>query len=357
MIRVIISSMTNSKLVKVLVNGYGVIGKRVADAVRLQDDMELVGISDVGSDYRMRIAQDKGYRIFASAEDVVSEMKHANIRVEGILRDALKETDVVVDATPKGIGAKNKALYDAAGVKSVFQGGEAHALTGYSFVAQVNYHGAVDRSSVRCVSCNTTGLVRVLSPFVERGLVKKVRASLFRRATDPWESHRNGMINTAVPERTIPSHQASDVQTVLPSVDISTIAVAAPFNLSHLHTVFIELTESVDRKEVLRFFRETSRVVLVKMSDGVEGMNSVIEIARDLGRPRNDLWEVAVWEDVLAIEGRELMFVYQVHNEAIVIPENIDAIRALVGTEPSGDASMRKTDATLGILTSLYGKS
>jgi hypothetical protein len=28
-------------------NGYGVIGKRIADAVNLQDDMELIGVNDV----------------------------------------------------------------------------------------------------------------------------------------------------------------------------------------------------------------------------------------------------------------------------------------------------------------------
>ncbi|APT85844.1 hypothetical protein CFL01nite_23340 [Corynebacterium flavescens] len=33
--------------IKVAVNGYGVIGKRVADAVRAQEDMELLGASDV----------------------------------------------------------------------------------------------------------------------------------------------------------------------------------------------------------------------------------------------------------------------------------------------------------------------
>ena len=32
---------------KVAVNGYGVIGRRVADAVALQDDMELVGVADL----------------------------------------------------------------------------------------------------------------------------------------------------------------------------------------------------------------------------------------------------------------------------------------------------------------------
>jgi glyceraldehyde-3-phosphate dehydrogenase/erythrose-4-phosphate dehydrogenase len=36
--------------VSVGVNGYGVIGKRVADAVRLQPDMVLVGVSDIISD-------------------------------------------------------------------------------------------------------------------------------------------------------------------------------------------------------------------------------------------------------------------------------------------------------------------
>lgn len=35
--------------VKVAVNGYGVIGKRVADAVVLQPDMEFVGISGVAT--------------------------------------------------------------------------------------------------------------------------------------------------------------------------------------------------------------------------------------------------------------------------------------------------------------------
>lgn len=39
-----------SRKVRVAVNGYGVIGKRVADAVAVQPDMELVGIADVVSD-------------------------------------------------------------------------------------------------------------------------------------------------------------------------------------------------------------------------------------------------------------------------------------------------------------------
>jgi len=110
--------------VKVGVNGYGVIGKRVADAVSLQSDMKLVGISDVASDYRVQVAVKKGYPIYASVEEAAPEMRKAGIKIAGTLSDLLKEVDVVVDATPKGIGAKNKALYEGAGVKATFQGGE-----------------------------------------------------------------------------------------------------------------------------------------------------------------------------------------------------------------------------------------
>ena len=52
----------------------------------------------------------------------------------------------------------------------------------------------------------------------------------------------------------------------------------------------------------------------------------------DLGRPRGDMW-VALWEDVLAVDGDQAYYTYRVFNQAIVIPETIDAIRALTGIE------------------------
>lgn len=45
-----------SILACVAVNGYGVIGKRVVDALRLQDDMLLAGVADVVTDHRVRTA-------------------------------------------------------------------------------------------------------------------------------------------------------------------------------------------------------------------------------------------------------------------------------------------------------------
>ncbi|MGD0588131.1 MAG: hypothetical protein ABSA63_04985 [Thermoplasmata archaeon] len=52
--------------VEVAVNGYGTIGKRVADAVARPPDMRLVGIADIRPNFEIRTAQAKGHSLFIS---------------------------------------------------------------------------------------------------------------------------------------------------------------------------------------------------------------------------------------------------------------------------------------------------
>ena len=335
--------------IRVAVNGYGVIGKRVADAVALQDDMTLVGVADVVSDYRMRVAVERGYPIYAALPERSAEMDAAGMPIAGVLEDLLGEVDVIVDCTPKKVAAQNRPRYERAGVKVIWQGGEQHDIAGYSFVAQVNYAGAVGRQAARVVSCNTTALSRVLHALDRHGWVKRARAVLLRRGTDPWESHVNGMINTVIPETKVPSHQGPDVQTVMPGLDITTLAGAGPYNLSHIHFAMIETTQPVSLDQLRDALWDAPRIAFVRAADGLVALNAVIELMRDLDRPRGDMWEVAVWEDALASDGREVYLTFQVHNEAIVIPETIDCIRALTGVETDAAASIAKTDRALGI--------
>lgn len=135
--------------IRVALNGYGVIGKRVADAVASQDDMELVGIADIETDWRMRMALQKGFRLFASREDRVDAMRKAGLELAGTLDDLLKDVEVVVDCTPQRIGAKNAERYRARGVKFIVQGGEKHEVTGHSFVAEASYASALGQAAVR----------------------------------------------------------------------------------------------------------------------------------------------------------------------------------------------------------------
>ena len=104
--------------VRVGVNGYGVIGKRVAEAVTLQDDMELVGVSDVATDWRMHIVTRKGIELYGGRREHAQAMERAGLRVAGILDDLLRRIDVVVDCTPNKINAKNAETYRNAGVIS-----------------------------------------------------------------------------------------------------------------------------------------------------------------------------------------------------------------------------------------------
>jgi glyceraldehyde-3-phosphate dehydrogenase (NAD(P)+) (phosphorylating) len=170
--------------VRVAVNGYGVIGKRVADAVSLQDDMELVGIADVASDYRIRVAVERCQAVFVADAGAREQMEAAMIPVAGTLDDLLGQVDIVADCAPKQLAAANKDRYQNAGVKAIWQGGETHKLTGYSFCAQVIYDGALNRDFARVVSCNTTALSRTMHALHRRGWVKRARAVLLRRGTE-----------------------------------------------------------------------------------------------------------------------------------------------------------------------------
>lgn len=341
--------MAAGRNIRVAVNGYGDIGSRVVDAVRAQPDMELVGVSDLATDYRVRTAVLLGLPVYAALANKAGEMSAAGIPVAGSLEELLAKVDVVVDATPHGVGASNISRYRAAGVKMIFQGGEQHELTGHSFVAQASYATALGREATRVVSCNTTGTVRTLGALRAAGLLCKARGVLIRRATDPWESDHSGIINTVVPERHIPSHQGPDAQTILPDLDVVTLAAKAAHTHGHGHFWIVELTRAASREEVLMAFRAAPRIAFVRMADGVVALNSTADLMQRLGRPRGDMWEVALWEDVLTIQGTEAYYAYQVDNTAIVVPETIDAIRALTATVTDGDESIRMTNTALGI--------
>jgi len=343
--------MTQVKQTRVAVNGYGVIGKRVADAITSQDDMLLTGVADIATNWRIHGAIKKGYPLFCSTEDAEAPMRAAGHKIDGTLDDLLQESDVVVDCTPKHVGAVNAERYRKNDVKFVVQGGEKHSVTGHSFVAEASYREALGRESTRVVSCNTTSVVRTLTALKRGGLLKQARGTLMRRATDPWESHIGGIMNTLVPEDEIPSHQGPDAKTVDPELDVVTMAVKVPETIAHLHCWTALLTRKAAKEEVLAAFRSSSRIAFIRMADGITALNLVKELMSDIGRPRDNLYEVALWEDLLTVQGDEAFYAYMVDNQAIVIPETIDAIRALAESERDPSASIAKTNAALGIGT------
>ena len=70
---------------KIAVNGYGTIGKRVADAVRAQDDMEVIGISKTKPNYEASVAHQLGYEYMHLLR--ISELlRRQECRQQGLLK-------------------------------------------------------------------------------------------------------------------------------------------------------------------------------------------------------------------------------------------------------------------------------
>jgi len=332
------------------INGYGTIGKRVADAVAAQDDMKIVGVTKRTPNFEAKRAAELGYNIYMSAPDKENLFEEAGIGVKGTIDDLYDKVDILVDCTPGGIGAKNMESYKKEGVKGVFQGGEKHEMIGKSFNSFSNFKDALGADYVRVVSCNTTGLCRTLNPIKELCGIKKVRAVMVRRGADPGQV-KKGPINSIVPNPpTVPSHHGPDVQTVMYGLNIITMAILVPTTLMHQHNLMIELESDVTIDDVIDTFEKTPRVILVEASRGLGSTAEIMEYAKDIGRPRGDLFEIAVWKESLNIVDNELYYMQAIHQESDVVPENVDAIRAMLEMETDPEKSIARTNKNMGII-------
>ncbi|MAG08061.1 type II glyceraldehyde-3-phosphate dehydrogenase [Candidatus Woesearchaeota archaeon] len=333
--------------IKVGVVGYGTIGKRVADAVMLQEDMELIGITGHRYSYRMLIANEKNIPIYAL--DGVEDFIKNNVHIAGRIEDMLKKVDIIVDCTPKKIGKENKEKYYKPNkLKAIFQGGEKPDVADCSFVAQCNYDEAVGKDYIRVVSCNTTGLSRTLDAVNKKFGIKEVHATMIRRGADTWDIY-HGPINAIVPVLELPSHHGPDVKTVLKDINIFTTAISVSTTLMHMHNVIVECQKEPTVEEALDLFKNTSRVRIVDNASGVRSTAQIIEFARDLGRNRGDMPEIVIWKEGIGVANHhKLLYMQAVHQESDVIPENIDAIRAAMGFK-DGKKSIEMTNKSFGI--------
>ena len=340
-------------MAKIAVNGIGTIGKRVAEAVRKQEDMELYGIADVSDSGTLRTELSPegglhGVDLYGSNRDGVENLEDAGMHVEGALEDHLDEIDVVVDATPSGVDEMNKEnLYKPNDVKAIFQGGAADDIAEVKFNADANYGEARGEQFVKVVSCNTTSLSRTMSALRDSFGVEEAVANLVRRGGDIPQDSR-GPINSTIPVTDVPSHHGPDVQAVMPELDIKTLAVKVPVTFGHVHMVTAELESEPSEEEVKDAFREQPRVNLESAGEGYDSTGKLHEKMRDMGRNRSDMPEAAVWEETVTVEDGTVYWIHMVHQESIVVPDNIDAIRSMLETDSKED-SIHKTNEAMEI--------
>lgn len=335
--------------IKVGVSGYGVIGQRLADGVAKQGDMELVGVADIAPTLSVRALKEKGmpYDLYLVEGADKGKFEELNIPVAGSFEDLVQKVDIMLDSAPGGIGIKNKAVYEKHNTKAVFQGGEDNSIADVFFHGYANFEEGVNKDYLKLTSCNTTGLIRAVDCLNRDFGIDRVAITIVRRVADPGDYHR-GLTNALQMEKA-PSHQAVDLMTIMPEIEATGILVHTPVTHGHIITVLASGKEKITREQALESFRNHPRIRIVRIDDGFLGNASLFRYARDLGNARGDMYEIAVWEDSVVESGDDVMFAINIPQEAVTIPETIDAIRAATGMQDNREDGTNATNKYLGI--------
>ena len=333
-------------MTRVGVIGYGVIGRRVADAVRLQADMQVSGMACRPGSSSVRDALLQGYDIHWSEPAPPGTCFQEDATPAGTMDDLLDASDVILDCTPSGGPGTRAAAYSVRPDKTIIvQGGEQHAFGGVSFNAFANYAEAAGKRRVRVISCSSTGLTRIFFVLDRVFGLEHAFAALVRRSADPGKRSKNPFnAMTPVPGQ---SHHAPDVQTVLPDLPIFSFSADAGTTLGHVVAVTARTCKPADADALRDALTRTPRILV---GSGVPDTAALAAYFEDIGRRRRDRPEIYVWEEGLHAHGRDVRITFCVHMESITIPETIDCIRATLGLELDPWRSIKHTDEGLDIV-------
>ena len=338
-------------MIKVGVVGYGTIGQRLADGAARQGDMELVGVCDVAPTLAIRALKEKGmpYKLFLAVPENKPQFDKLGIEISGSLEDLVQACDILLDATNAGVGAKNKEIYERYGKKAIFQGGEKNSVADVFFHGYANFEKGIGANFLKLTSCNTTGLIRAVDCLDRAIGVERVAITIIRRVADPGDYNR-GLTNALQLEKA-PSHQALDLMTIMPHIAATGILVHTPITHGHIITVLVTAKDGqkLTKELALEAFKKHDRIRIVSLDEGFLGNASMFKYARDLGNPRGDMYEIALWEDSMVESGNDLMFAINIPQEAVTIPETLDGIRAATGMQTDRLEAVAKTNAYLGM--------
>jgi len=334
---------------KIGVVGYGTIGQRLADGTALQEDMELVGIVDVAPTLALRALHESGmsYDLYLVDPARKPEFDAIGIPVMGTFEELLEQIDVALDATPGGIGAKNKELYKKHSIKAIFQGGEKSEVADVFFHGYANYEKGIGQDFLKLTSCNTTGLIRAVDAIDREVGVEKIAITIVRRVADPGDTHR-GLVDLLKVEP-VPNHQAVDLMTIMPHVDATGFLVHTPITHGHIISILATPKKSVSKETLLEVFRAHPRIRVVRIADGFNSNTALFKYARDLGNKRGDMYEIAVWEECIGFSGNDILFAINIPQEAVTIPETVDGVRACLSLQTDRLEAVGLTNQYLGL--------
>jgi glyceraldehyde-3-phosphate dehydrogenase (NAD(P)) len=100
--------------------------------------------------------------------------------------------------------------------------------------------------------------------------------------------------------------------------------------------------------EVRDLLASESRIHVIDDDLGIDSGWELQEFALDRGRDRMNLYENQIFEDSITMDGTQLHLFQCIHRESDVVPESIDAIRAMLADADAVE-SIELTNEVMGI--------
>jgi len=328
--------------------GYGSQGRRIAEAVSAQKDMTLSGVCLKEADLSAHMAAMKELPIYVINREDAQSFRKEKIEVRGSISDFLSEVDVIVDATPAGIGKKNKEIFYSRH-KAIFQAGEPFDVADIPvFISKIAYEAAKKARFVRIPTPYTVALIRVLEPLNVKFCIEEIFCTFVRAGSEPMQASL-GPVDTIVPDKTSFLQLIRDeIRYTMPKpIILSSFKV--PSILLSVESIVVRLKEEASLSDVKDVLGKSARAIIVKGEEGLYSTDSIFEYIRRVGRPSGDIYEVCIWDEQTEIANGKLKLVQAFDPHCVQTPEVIDAIRALTSDEEM-EESFNRTNEALRLL-------
>ncbi len=326
--------------VKVFINGYGNIGRRIASALSKDNEIDLLGIAKYTMDEQMLIDLKAKFDIYVP-ENLVHRYKNS---ITGSIGEAVSECDLVLDAAKEGGGYSNKIkLYEPLRKPAIFQGGEERhgdrAVAKMIHNSRVNYDEASGKQYVIQGSCNVSGMGKIIQPLMERfgDEIQRFDVTLVRRWADLEDSKE---VKDSIQWDKNPHHQ-EDVKDFIPRANLFVEAFKVPSRMMHLHQMIVRFgSKSPTKDQILDVFTKEFAVAILNSAKGTADVRMK---AIELGFEHGDTNMVHIHQDVLRTQGETLKIVYSDDQTGLVIPENHLLLQSMIMRRPRLEA-IKRTD-------------
>lgn len=327
-------------MVKVFINGFGTIGRRVAYAVANDKEFQLIGVSKYTPDERLREAYEHHYPVYVPEESLD---KFKGYEIAGSVREAIEEADIVIDASKDGKGYENKVQYYMPLSKSaIFQGGEDRygekSVADIIHNSRVNYYNAINKKYVMQGSCNVTGLGRIMQPLIDNyNNIIRFDSIIIRRAADLEDKKE---IKDSI-ELTREPHHQDDVRDFIKEPALYVDAYKVPSRMMHMHQLNVRFNGKAPSKDnILDIFRNEFGVAIV---NSAKGTADIRKFALENGYQFGDTCMVHIHADVIRVQDDILKIAYSDDQTGIVIPENHILLQGMI-FKRSREEALKRTD-------------